>query len=180
MKRLFSTTRMAGAGCRSGASCAGLVAFAALAACAAGSADAADAQGVAPLRWSTASDYSAGSYRWSLSRGSVDFGLGLDTPSRAGFVDASRPEATGPFVQTLPSLSLGLRSAEASKPGLLTQLAGAETATTYIHRIGIEWKPAESQLMFVREGLGVRLSGDNRLTMRLRHGTLSIYMQRTF
>jgi hypothetical protein len=48
------------------------------------------------------------------------------------------------------------------------------------HRIGIEWKPAESQLMFVRDGLGMRLGGDDRLTMRLRKGTLSIYMKRQF
>jgi hypothetical protein len=141
---------------------------------------AAEPDSAAPLQWNATSDFSGGNYRWSASRGSVDLGLGLETPSRAGLNAASRLQASGPFVQTLPSVSLGLRSADVSNAGWLKQLSGAETAPSTIRRIGIGWKPAESQLMFVREGLGVRLDGDERLTMRLRRGTLSIYMQRSF
>jgi hypothetical protein len=131
-------------------------------------------------RWSTASDFSAGNYKWSLSRGSLDLGLGFDTPARVRSA-VSPLDASGPFVQTLPTVSLGLRSVEVAPGGSwLRQLAGGDAASGLTHRVGIEWKPAESQLMFVREGLGMRLGGDDRLTMRLRKGTLGIYMKRQF
>jgi hypothetical protein len=132
-------------------------------------------------RWSTASEFSDGNYKWSLSRGGLDLGLGFDTPGRVRSVPTTPLDSTGPFVQTLPTVSLGLRSVEVAPGGSwLRQLAGAEAGSSLTHRIGIEWKPAESQLMFVREGLGMRLSGDDRLTMRLRKGTLGIYMKRQF
>ncbi len=132
-------------------------------------------------RWSTASEFSDGTYKWSLSRGGLDLGLGFDTPGRVRSVPTTPLDSTGPFVQTLPTVSLGLRSVEVA-PGSswLRQLAGAEAGSSLTHRLGIEWKPAESQLTFVREGLGMRLSGNDRLTMRLRKGTLGIYMKRQF
>jgi hypothetical protein len=134
-----------------------------------------------PMRWSTSTDFSGGNYRWSLSRGAVAFRLGFEAPSRPVSIASTPLDNSGPLVQTLPSVSLDLRSVDSPRGGWLKQLSGSESpVTSFTHRLGIEWKPAESQLMFVREGLGVRLNGDDRLTMRLRKGTLGIYMQRKF
>jgi hypothetical protein len=133
-----------------------------------------------PWRWSTSAEYSGGIYRWSLSRGSFDFGLRFETPTRPGFGADPRLDAAGPLVQTLPALSLGVRTVDSPAGSWLQRLSGAEAAPSSTSRVGIEWKPAESQLMFLRQGLGIRLSGDDRVTMRLRKGTLGIYMKREF
>jgi hypothetical protein len=147
----------------------------------ASAADAADLESQPALaRWVTSADFSGGTYRWSMSRGAFAFGLGFDTPSRSGNIASTRLDNAGPLVQTLPSLSFGLRSVDPPSSSWLKQLAGGESATGFTRHIGIEWKPAEQQLMFLREGLGVRLTGDDSLTMRLKRGTLGIYMKRKF
>jgi len=51
---------------------------------------------------------------------------------------------------------------------------------SYVSRIGLQWKPPQSQVNFIREGLGIRLDGDNRMTVRLRKGVVGVYMQRKF
>ena len=53
-------------------------------------------------------------------------------------------------------------------------------AESYGSKIGVEWKPAEPEINFLREGLGIRLEGNNRMTVRLRKGMLGIYMHRKF
>ena len=133
-----------------------------------------------PLPWSASAEFSGGSYRWSLSRGTLDIGLRFETPSRAGFGVDSRLETPGAPLQTLPALSLGLRSDEPPAVGWLRRAAGFEPAPGYSRWVGIEWKPAESQVMFIRQGLGVRLGGDDRLSMRLKRGSLGIYFKRSF
>jgi hypothetical protein len=148
---------------------------------AASPADAADPGSQRALaHWVTSADFYGGTYRWSVSRGAVAFGLGFATPSRSGNIASTRLDNVGPLVQTLPSLSFGVRGVDPPSGGWLKQLAGGESATGFTRHIGIEWKPAEQQLLFLREGLGVRLMGDDSLTMRLQKGTLSIYMKRTF
>ncbi len=131
-----------------------------------------------PLRWTTTSGLSGRDYRWSASRGSVDLGMQFEVGSQVR--SAGRPESATPQVQTLPALNLGLSSVDRRSGTTLRQLAGADEAIGASHRVGIEWKPAESQTLFLRQGLGVRLSGDDRLTMRLRKGTLGLYMKEQF
>lgn len=141
-----------------------------------------DVAGAPPAsRWASRHDYSQGNYSWSLARGSVDVALGFDTPSRIGYGAGSRLDASGPIIQTLPELSVGLRTVA---PGLASSLieraigtAGGRAASS---RVGIQWKPAPSNLAFLRQGLGIRLGGDERFTMRLRKGTLSLYMKQEF
>lgn len=144
--------------------------------------EAADAP-AAPLRWSTRSDYVGGNYRWAASRGVLDFGLRFDTSPRAGVVPEPHLDAAGPMVSSLPSLSLGVRTITPSPTAassLLERAIGAGAAPATSSSVGIEWKPAQPQLAFIRQGLGLRLSGDDRLTMQLRKGTLGIYMKRDF
>jgi len=48
-----------------------------------------------------------------------------------------------------------------------------------VSKVGIEWKPAQSQVFF-NGGVGVRLTGDDSVVMRLRKGTLGLYVKRSF
>jgi hypothetical protein len=87
-----------------------------------------------------------------------------------------------PPTLTLPAVSVEIRSvaetplaASSLAERALGTVAGAET----VSKVGIEWKPAQSQVFF-RGGVGVRLNGDDSVVMRLRKGTLGIYMHRRF
>ena len=80
----------------------------------------------------------------------------------------------------VPSLSLGLRSVTSGPaPASLIERAGDARTVSSTRRVGLEWKPVQSRVFF-RGGLGVRLSGDDRVTMRLRAGTFGLYMKSSF
>ncbi len=145
--------------------------------------DTAVAMAAVPARWSAGTELSGAGYRWSLYRGSLDIGLGFEgtrplvRPIDDGF------DSAAPFVARLPSIHVGLRG---SRPGavlpassLLERSLGlrGEAPTT---RVGIEWKPAESQISFLRQGLGIRLDDDQRLVMRLRKGWIGVYLRSSF
>jgi len=130
-------------------------------------------------RWSTSAEIDSNSYRVSLSRGKLDLGVGFDAPAGAGTRAVRSVDPAGPIVPALPSLSVGLRSVTAgSPPNSLIARASADGATpAATQRVGLEWKPAPSSV-FVRGGL--RLTGDERVTMKVRSGRVGLYMKRTF
>jgi hypothetical protein len=135
------------------------------------------------LRWATSFDVSKGNYRWSLTRGAFDIGVRFDAPREAGRAVDLRLDRAGPPWSMLPAVSFGLRSvaakADAPATSLIERAAGAPAGEAYVSKIAIEWKPAPSRL-FINNGLGIRLDGDDRLTMRMRKGSLGVYMQRNF
>jgi len=130
-------------------------------------------------RWSTSAEIDSNSYRVSLSRGKLDLGVGFDAPAGAGTRAVRSVDPAGPIVPALPSLSVGLRSVTAGSPlNSLIARASADGATpAATQRVGLEWKPAPSSV-FVRGGL--RLTGDERVTMKVRSGRVGLYMKRTF
>lgn len=129
-------------------------------------------------RWSTGAEVDSGAYRMSLSRGRLDMGLGFDTASHstttARGLDPSRP-----IVPALPSLSVGLRTVAGPPANSLIARATAGASETTTRRVGLEWKPVQSRV-FVRGGLGLRLSGDDQVTMKLRSGRIGLYMKSSF
>ncbi len=133
-----------------------------------------------PSRWSATSESLPGGYRWSLSRGTFDLGLRFESSSPWLRPHDARADAVGPLVPALPALSLGLRHAGPglSAGSLLSRSYG--TSENYVSKVGIEWKPAESRVNFLREGLGIRLEGNDRMTVRLRKGVIGVYMHRKF
>ncbi|MEO8310222.1 MAG: hypothetical protein ABI520_03530 [Caldimonas sp.] len=136
----------------------------------------------APVRWAAAGEVADGGYRVSLTRGALDLGMRFEQP-----VTGARPldahfDGAAPAGTMLPALTFGLRSVSAGPApasSLLERALASETATPYVSKVGIEWKPAPSQV-FLNQGLGFRLGGDDKLTMRLRKGSLGIYMKRNF
>jgi hypothetical protein len=134
------------------------------------------------LHWSASGVAERGGYRWSLSRGALDLGMRFEPrPALARTLDGRYDSAAPPGVM-LPALSFGLRSvvaAPAPANSLAERVLGSSTSVQEVGKIGIEWKPAQSQVFF-NQGIGVRLNDDDRLIMRLRKGSLGIYMQRGF
>ena len=79
-------------------------------------------------------------------------------------------------------MSVGLRntmSGAAPADALLDRVTGGSVGEKRESRVGLEWKPAPSRL-FLNRGLGIRLDGDDRLTMRLRKGSLGLFVQTPF
>jgi hypothetical protein len=136
----------------------------------------------AAKRWSTSAEVDSNTYRLSLSRGKLDMGLGFDTVPQSTTTTAARStDPSRPIVPALPSLSVGLRSTTAGPPpnSLIERATDVQTPATSTKRVGLEWKPVQSRV-FVRGGLGLRLSGDDQVTMKLRSGRVGLYMKSTF
>ena len=116
----------------------------------------------------------------SLSRGKLDMGLGFDAPVGVATRTARSVDPAGPIVATVPSLSVGLRrdtaGAAAEQPDRPAPAPKARRPSSS-QRVGLEWKPAQSSI-FVRGG--VRLIGDERVTMRVQGGRVGVYMKSTF
>jgi hypothetical protein len=133
-------------------------------------------------RWSMSGAAEQGGYRLSLSRGALDLGMRFEPPPAAARPNDARFDSTAPVGVTLPALSLGLRSIAAG-PATASSLAeralGGAAPAYEVSKVGIEWKPAQSQVFF-HQGIGFRLGEDERLTMRLRKGSFGLYMQRKF
>lgn len=133
-------------------------------------------------RWSASGAAEDGGYRLSLSRGSLDLGIRFEARVAAPRPIDARYDSAAPPGVTLPSLSFGLRSVAAgptAASSLAERALGTSTVVPAVSKVGIEWKPAQSQVFF-HQGVGFRLGGDDRLVMRLRRGSLGVYMQRTF
>jgi hypothetical protein len=140
-------------------------------------------EGPSAAGWSTSYEASPATYRWSLGRGAFDFGLHVDARPLATRPLDARADSAVPLDAAAPSLSVGLRStsirSDPSASSLLERALGRRGGDSYERKVGIEWKPVQSRL-FLGQGLGIRLDGDDRLTMRLRKGSLGIYMQGNF
>ena len=124
----------------------------------------------------------ADAYRWALSRGTVDVGLRFEPRPAAILPADARFDSAAPAGSTLPALSLGLRRfSEGPAPAgsLVERALGSTTGAPSESKVAIEWKPAQSQV-FLNHGLGFRLGGDDKVTMRLRKGSLSLYFKRNF
>ena len=137
----------------------------------------------APLRWTSSAQLVGSAYRLSLSRGPLDIGMSFDTPARTSRPLDPRIDTQGPVMSTLPSVSLGFRQGgreSATAGSLLARATSHADNGDYTSKVGIQWKPAESNVSFIREGLGFRLDGNERVTMKLRKGMLGVYMQRKF
>ena len=136
---------------------------------------------VKPARWTSSAELSGGQYRWSASRRGFDVGVAVAAPPQDGHRFDVRSENALPAAN-LPSFTLGLRR-DAQVPSastLVDRATGTARDASYVSKIGLEWKPAQSQVKFMREGLGFRLDGQDRMTVRLRKGVLGVYMQRKF
>jgi hypothetical protein len=142
-------------------------------------------EATAPLRWTASASLVGQSYRYSLQRGPVDIGVRFATPASSGRPQDARgfEPSAAPYQSQLPAISLGLQRGSGpqwERGSLLERATNPSRGENYSSKVGVEWKPAESQVHFLREGLGLRLDGNDRMTVRLRKGVVGIYMHRKF
>ena len=121
------------------------------------------------------------SYRWWLSRGPADFGVGIGAMTLATrAVDGSAPR-----VDTAPSLSVGMRLHSTAHSTVFADASsayalGSERSDAYVGKVGAEWKPASLSSRWSYGGLAWRLSADSKMSLRVRHGGVALYMRSQF
>jgi len=147
-------------------------------------AEAPEATIAARASWTVDAALSGGAYRWSLSRGSLRLGLSFEGPPGARGAAGPRLDTPGPIDPSLPALSVGLNLFGPPSPAahLLERSATAAGLAPFAPSasVGVEWKPAAPSRMFFHQGLGIRLGGDDSLTMRVRKGALAFFIRRDF
>ncbi len=136
------------------------------------------------------------SYRWWTSRGRADLGVGLGTlayavqrdefPRRPGAYVAGVVDDRGAAVLgTATVLTLGMRYRTSDRSTLYADAAGVRArgfdgGDAVVGKVGVEFKSAQSRWNIAYGGLGLRLDGDTRMTVRLRKGGLAFFMRRAF
>jgi hypothetical protein len=128
-------------------------------------------------------------YRWWISRGRADLGLGLGTlaysvrpiTGAAGLL----PEAPANVVGSGTVLTLGMRYRTSDRSSLFADAAswrgaGIGGGDGVAGKVGIEFKSAQSRFNIAYGGLGLKLAGDARMTLRMRRGGLALFMRSTF
>jgi len=136
-------------------------------------------------RWASSYQVSRSDYRLSLGRGALDVGIRFEARSGGIRLPDSRFDsgtASAPLAADLPSVSIGLRRTSIASDGGSSNLvdrAFGSGGETFVRKVGIAWKPAQSRV-FLNQGLGFRLDGDDRVTVRLKKGSFGLYMQSTF
>lgn len=129
------------------------------------------------------------SYRWWASSGRVDWGLGLGTLAYVARPNGSVPGLVGDgAVRSLANgtvFTMGLRVRTSDRSVVYADAAGVrglglDTGDAVVGRVGLEFKAAQSRWNVNYGGLGLRLAGDTRMTLRVRRGGLSVYMRSSF
>lgn len=135
-------------------------------------------------------DVSGVSVRWWKSVGpsapGLDVGMGVGTigyvvrPPAQGAMDSS---ASLVNPSTLLSVGMRYRTSERSAVYADTSSARGFAANghdAYTAKVGMEWKSASSPVRFTQGGLGMQLDGGGRMTLRVRKGTVGVYMRSSF
>ena len=129
------------------------------------------------------------SYRWWISHGRADWGLGRGT-----LTYAVRPNGTiaGPADDPGAALvaasgtvmTLGVRYHASAHSTLFVDAAGVRglglDRDAVVGKVGMEFKAARSRWNVAYGGLGFRLAGDTRVTLRARRSGIALNMRHEF
>jgi hypothetical protein len=124
-------------------------------------------------------------YRWWLRRGRADVGVGLGALGR---VVAPVEVHGGPTLAYAAStLTLGLRYHLTERSTLYADASGARSAQgeagadLFAAKLGVEWAGhSRSRLGFDKGAFGLLLDSGYRMSLRVRHGGLGIYVRGQF
>ena len=135
------------------------------------------------------------SYRWWVSRGRADLGIGVGalalTAKPLGARPSAAPNATLAdstiLLASSPSVTLGMRFRASPESTVFADASGTrgfgpDNGDAYLGKVGVEWKPASlaSRWNIAYGGIGWRLSSDSRMTLRIRGGGIALYMRSQF
>ena len=129
-------------------------------------------------------------YRWWVSKGRADLGLGLGTLSYVVRPTGSLPGVGGADngASVLASgsvLTLGMRYRTSARSAVFADAAGwhgpgLSGRDAVVGKVGLEFKTAKSRWNIAYGGLGLTLPGDARMTLRVRRGGLALFMHSSF
>ena len=126
-------------------------------------------------------------YRWWLSNGRADLGLGVGTLVYVARPIGSLPGLGADNATVLASgtvLTLGMRYRTSARSAVFADAASWYGAglngDAVVGKVGLEFKTAKSSWNVAYGGLGLTLPGDARMTLRVRHGGLGLYMRSSF
>ena len=126
------------------------------------------------------------SYRFWMSRGRADVGLGLGS---VGFVvppAAGHNDGVTTLAGALPTVTLGVRYRLTNQHLLFADASrarglGADPAADYVStKVGMEWRPASPAMGFEHGAFGMQLDSGYRLSLRVRGGGLALYLRGRF
>ena len=125
------------------------------------------------------------SYRWWLRRGRADVGIGLGAIGRVVAPVEASGEAT--LAYATPTLTLGLRYQLTERSTLYADASGARRnpgdagADLFATKLGVEWAGrSRSRLGFDKGAFGLLLDSGYRMSLRIRHGGLGLYVRGQF
>jgi hypothetical protein len=149
--------------------------------------DSPDAQPSAP---GMRNDSSEVAYRWWASSGRADLGLGLGavtlSSSPTGVIPGLATGGGGNVIASSTVLTLGMRYRTSPGSSIYADASGWRgngfdaTDGGVAGKVGLEFKAAQSRFNVAYGGLGMRLTGDSKMTVRLRRGGLGLFMKREF
>jgi len=128
-------------------------------------------------------------YRRWASRGRADLGFGIGSITlveRAnGMLPGRFSDGMAQHVGSGTLLMLGLRYHTTAQSAVYADAEhvrglGLDGDDAVVGKVGIEFKVAQSDWKIAYGGLGFRLAGDARMTLRPRRGGLAIMMRSTF
>lgn len=128
------------------------------------------------------------SYRWWATAGRADVGLGLGT---VAYVARPTGGVAGVPVDAVPFalasgtvLTFGMRYRTSGNSALYADAAGVRgpgfDGDRVVGKLGIEFKAAQSRWSIGYGGLGLKLSGDTRMLLRVRKGGALLSMRASF
>ena len=124
--------------------------------------------------------------RWvSSGRAGVGFGVGRLALLDRRIDGAPGSDQAGVTRASASTLMLGLRYRATDSSSLYAHATnvrglGAEFDERVVGKVGIEFKAAQSKFGIDYGGLGMRLAGDARMTVKLRRGGVGIFMRSSF
>ena len=127
-------------------------------------------------------------YRWWATAGRADLGLGLGTVAYmarpTGTVAGLPADATPLVLGSGTVLTLGMRYRTSASSALYADAAGVRepgfVGDRVVGKLGIEFQAAQSRWNLGYGGLGLKLSGDTRMQLRIRKGGALVSMRMAF
>jgi hypothetical protein len=126
-------------------------------------------------------------YRWWLSKGRADLGVGLGTLAYVVRPTGSLPGLGDSGQSVLASgsvLTLGMRYRTSASSAVFADAASWHGAglsgDAVVGKVGLEFKTAKSTLNLAYGGLGLALPGDARMMLRVRRGGLGLVLRSSF
>ena len=126
------------------------------------------------------------SYRWWLTNGRSDVGIGLGALGYRVTPPSAFTDSRGVPMGSVPMVTLGWRYRMSGQSVLLADASsalglGANGRDGYVTKVGVEWK-ARSESRFGLDGssLGFQFDSGMRMSLRWRKGGLSVYFRSQF